>query len=51
MIVHRLNATVMNDYQELLSSYVAQSNELQVQGPNVKNDIAVYAWSINHRLD
>ena len=25
----------MNDYQELLSSYVAQNNELQVQGPNI----------------
>ena len=25
----------MNDYQELLSSYVAQNNELQERGPNV----------------
>ena len=34
-IVYRLIATVMNDYQELLNSYVAQNNGLQVRGPNV----------------
>ena len=51
MIVYRLIATAMNDHQELLSSYVAQSNELQVRGPNVKNGIVVHAWSIDHRLD
>ena len=31
-IIYRLIATAMNSYQ---SSYVAQNNELQVQGPNV----------------
>ena len=34
-IIYRLIATAMNDYLELLSSYVAQNNELQVRGPNV----------------
>ena len=32
-IIYRLIATAMNDYLELLSSYVAQNNELQVRGP------------------
>ena len=34
-ILHRLIAMVMNDYQELLSSYTWHNNELQVRGPNI----------------
>lgn len=30
LIIYRLIATAINDYQELLSSYIAQNNELQV---------------------
>ena len=35
LIEYRLIATAINDYLELLSSYIAQNNELQVRGPNV----------------
>ena len=33
IIVYRFIATAMNGYQELLGSYLAQNNELQVWGP------------------
>ena len=46
MMLYRLIALAMNDYQGLLSSYVAR-NELQIRGPNILTHISS---SVEYRL-
>ena len=48
IIVYRLNATAMNDYQELLSSHLTQNSELQYE---VHTGLLTVQHNLTHEND